>query len=111
MRGAVPPLSQYAFMAWCLVKAQGQLYLYFLPKTQAGEPIIFGCPRLLIQYIRNCPPNLKVVSINHNLRMPIAVVTTDPVNMEMYTDFREKEISDPLVSTRFSSSGRNTLEG
>jgi hypothetical protein len=26
--GAIPPLSQYAFMAWCFVKAQGQLYLY-----------------------------------------------------------------------------------
>jgi hypothetical protein len=23
MRGAIPPLPQYAFMAWCLVKAQG----------------------------------------------------------------------------------------
>jgi hypothetical protein len=31
MRGAIPPLAQYAFMAWCSVKdkAQGQLYLYF----------------------------------------------------------------------------------
>jgi hypothetical protein len=27
MRGAIPPLSQYVFMAWCSVKAQGQLYL------------------------------------------------------------------------------------
>jgi hypothetical protein len=27
MRGATPPLLQYAFMAWCSVKAQGQLYL------------------------------------------------------------------------------------
>jgi hypothetical protein len=27
MSGAVPPLPQYAFMAWCSVKAQGQLYL------------------------------------------------------------------------------------
>jgi hypothetical protein len=26
MRGAVPPLPQYAFMARCSVKAQGQLY-------------------------------------------------------------------------------------
>jgi hypothetical protein len=26
MRGAVPPLPQYAFNAWCLVKARGQLY-------------------------------------------------------------------------------------
>jgi len=28
MSGALPSLHQYAFMAWCLVKAQGQLYLY-----------------------------------------------------------------------------------
>jgi len=25
MSGAIPQLPQYAFMAWCLVKAQGQL--------------------------------------------------------------------------------------
>jgi hypothetical protein len=31
MSGAIPPLPQYAFMAWCSVKAQGQLYLYLLP--------------------------------------------------------------------------------
>jgi hypothetical protein len=28
MSGAIPPFPQYAFMAWCLVKAQKQLYLY-----------------------------------------------------------------------------------
>jgi len=30
MRGAIPPLPQYTFMAWSSVKkkAQGQLYLY-----------------------------------------------------------------------------------
>jgi hypothetical protein len=28
MRGAIPPFPQYAFMAWCLVEVQGQLYLY-----------------------------------------------------------------------------------
>jgi hypothetical protein len=28
MSGAIHPLPQYASMAWCLVKAQGQLYLY-----------------------------------------------------------------------------------
>jgi hypothetical protein len=27
MRGAIPPLLHYAFMAWFSVKAQGQLYL------------------------------------------------------------------------------------
>jgi hypothetical protein len=30
MRGAMPPLPQYVIMAWCSVKAQGQIYLYFL---------------------------------------------------------------------------------
>jgi len=28
MSGAMPTLPQYAFMARCSVKAQGQLYLY-----------------------------------------------------------------------------------
>jgi hypothetical protein len=28
MRGAIHPLPQYAFMAWCSVEALGQLYLY-----------------------------------------------------------------------------------
>jgi len=28
MSGAILSLPQYAFMAWCLVKAQGQLYFY-----------------------------------------------------------------------------------
>jgi len=28
MSGAIPPLAQYAFMAWCSVKAEEQLYLY-----------------------------------------------------------------------------------
>jgi hypothetical protein len=30
MSGAIPPLPQYAFMAWWSVEAQGQLYLYLL---------------------------------------------------------------------------------
>jgi hypothetical protein len=29
MRAAISPLSQYAFMAWCSVKAQGQLFVPF----------------------------------------------------------------------------------
>jgi hypothetical protein len=27
MNGAIPPLPQYISMAWCSVKAQGQIYL------------------------------------------------------------------------------------
>jgi hypothetical protein len=32
MLGAIPPLTQYAFVAWCPVKAQGKLYLYLTLK-------------------------------------------------------------------------------
>jgi hypothetical protein len=28
MSGPMPPLPQYAFMAWCSVETQGQLYIY-----------------------------------------------------------------------------------
>jgi hypothetical protein len=30
MRGAIPPLPQYAPIAWCSVEAQGQIYFYLL---------------------------------------------------------------------------------
>jgi hypothetical protein len=32
MCGAIPPLPQYAFMAWCSVKAKGLLYLFINPE-------------------------------------------------------------------------------
>jgi len=38
MSGAIPLLPQYAFMAWCSVKAEGQLYLLPLPFTVFNEP-------------------------------------------------------------------------
>jgi hypothetical protein len=34
MGGVIPPLPQYAFMAWCLLKAQGQLYVFTLYLTK-----------------------------------------------------------------------------
>jgi hypothetical protein len=33
MRGVIPPLPQYASLAGCSVKAQGQLYLYLFSST------------------------------------------------------------------------------
>jgi len=37
MRGAIPPLLQYAFMVWYSVKVQGQLYSYLLFVTSAPD--------------------------------------------------------------------------
>jgi len=44
MSGAVHPLTQYVFMAWCLVKAQGELYLYLYLTMQISN--IRGCTLL-----------------------------------------------------------------
>jgi hypothetical protein len=41
IRGAIPPLSQYAFMAWCSVKARGHLYL--LPSTLESMNLSCAC--------------------------------------------------------------------
>jgi hypothetical protein len=38
MSKAIPPLPQYAFMAWCLVKAQGHLYLYPSHRPRFDNP-------------------------------------------------------------------------
>jgi len=35
MSEAIPPFPQYALMAWCLVKAPGQLYLLPLPYMES----------------------------------------------------------------------------
>jgi hypothetical protein len=49
------------------------------PPSWRTTPV--GCPRLLIQYIRSCPPKLEGVSSIRNLRTRHAVVTRDPHNM------------------------------
>jgi hypothetical protein len=41
MRGAIPPLPQYAFMAWFSVKAQGQLYFKMEVKVSEGFRILY----------------------------------------------------------------------
>jgi hypothetical protein len=51
MSGAIHPLPQYAFMAWCLVKAQGQLYLLpFIAIIISANSIIIVISKLLSSY-------------------------------------------------------------
>jgi hypothetical protein len=55
MSGAIRPLPQYAFMAWCSVTAQGQLYLYLLPfRTRRALSTVFS-RNLFPQLLRNSP--------------------------------------------------------
>jgi hypothetical protein len=37
MSGAITPLPQHAFMAWCLIKAQGQLYLILSTESSVHD--------------------------------------------------------------------------
>jgi hypothetical protein len=46
-----------------------------LPKPEAGAPLLFGCPQLLIQYICNYPPYLEAVPSIRNSRTRHAVMT------------------------------------
>jgi hypothetical protein len=55
---------------------------YPTPNSQAGGPSLVGCPRLIIQYIRSCPPYLEAVSSIRNPRTRHAVVTRGPFNMD-----------------------------
>jgi hypothetical protein len=48
MRGAIPPPPQYAVMAWCLVKAQGQLYIYFAFNKRKDEITQYAAPKYIL---------------------------------------------------------------
>jgi hypothetical protein len=52
MSGAIHPLPQYAFMAWCLLKAQGQLYLYLAVEWQIEGTLHGESPTLIKQKLR-----------------------------------------------------------
>jgi hypothetical protein len=55
------------------------------PTPQAGEPSLFGRPRLLIQYIHSYHTHLEAASSIRNLRARHAVVTWNPPNMNSMT--------------------------
>jgi hypothetical protein len=69
MRGAIPPLPQYAFMARCTVKrkAQGQAYGYVMFWVQRSYPI-FTCdfPILLKERIESMVYIVAVVKTLQN---------------------------------------------
>jgi hypothetical protein len=50
IRGAIPPLVLYVFMAWCSVKAQGQLYctLLYFTLLYISNIVYTACNRLFI---------------------------------------------------------------
>jgi hypothetical protein len=71
----------FLFLSWGVVSPP--------PNLQAGGPPLVGCPRLLIQYIHSYPPYLEAFSSIRNLRTCHAVVTRDPLNMEVFMKLDE----------------------
>jgi len=61
MLGAIPPLPQYAFMAWCLVKAQEQLTF-----TRIYASYDKHYSTLLLYVIQVCFAYLKTMSSKVN---------------------------------------------
>jgi hypothetical protein len=55
MSGAIPPLPQYAFMAWCLVKSTGTTLplLYFISRYYSG---------IFLKGLTKTTTNIKVYS-------------------------------------------------
>jgi hypothetical protein len=51
MSGAIPPLPQYAFMAWCSVKAQEQFYLYLLHVCVVLFDFTLNCTTFCTNYL------------------------------------------------------------
>jgi len=39
-----------------MIRFYGEVLLAHHPNPEAGGSPLFGCPRMLIQYIRSCPP-------------------------------------------------------
>jgi len=71
MSGAIPPLSQYAFMAWCLVKHRDNFtftFTFLSLKIQIRKFLLPFCKSLLSS--RHPSENLRV-KIYENLISPV----------------------------------------
>jgi hypothetical protein len=61
MRGAIPALHQYAFMAWWSVKAQGQLYFWYITWSV--------CSKYVSLYMTNSCVSNYMLQIYHKIRV------------------------------------------
>jgi len=63
MRGAIPPLPQYAFMKWCSVKGQGQINIftfYGLCGSDLKQNIFYEIQKLISRNV-SVLENLNVI--------------------------------------------------
>jgi ABC-type enterochelin transport system permease subunit len=60
MNGAIPPLSQYAFMAWCLVKNRDNLTFIIVVVVVV---VVFPCADTMYNHV-NTPNEFLPVAAN-----------------------------------------------
>jgi hypothetical protein len=69
MRGSINPLPQYAFLAWCLIKAQGQLYLftfYSLLRRERKQRILNVTEKIIIYIsVSRLKMQMQMTGISH----------------------------------------------
>jgi hypothetical protein len=76
MHGAIPPFPQFAFMAWCLVKAQGQLYLLPLPLPSSCRCCTKTCVVYVVSVIVSiCCTFNNLCQINTFILFPLRVLS------------------------------------
>jgi ribosomal 50S subunit-associated protein YjgA (DUF615 family) len=78
MSGAIHPLPQYAFMAWCLVKAQGQLYLYLFTNEEVLCRI--GTEQQLIRTIKRRKVSYFGHIVRHENYAPLQCILEDKID-------------------------------
>jgi hypothetical protein len=75
MSRAIPSLPQYAFMAWCSVKAQGQLYLLpynvFLQLLVDGGAVSVPCNLINKHSVGLCMKDRPIVMLHNKKRQNI----------------------------------------
>jgi hypothetical protein len=80
MRGAIPPLPQYVFMAWCSVKHRETLPL---PFTFSKPSFYIGVELGLSQYVQNIGGRLQVLQ-NKVLRIIMDLRDKDVAGVRRY---------------------------
>jgi hypothetical protein len=108
MRGAILPLPQYAFVAWCSVKAQGQLYLPYEwdkwkhRKSLRLNAIVFWSNKTYREgvNIRRFRDSVFICLRHQGLMIETVSETSDSYNELTRMTFREDFIANKITGSR-----------
>jgi len=103
MRGAMPPLTQYVFMAWCLVKHRDNftlLYLYVINTEDSFRPSSMSCGRKGKMFLRLTLNTLSSFHLNKQFSRSLEDELSHE-NMQCYGVSSQYLYSMTVVSNSF----------